>query len=74
MLTTIEGIYRNGQIELLERPRVSESRVLVTFTEADSLAQAENAPRLMRSGMFPGAGVTTEEDFKLAEWRGDDSL
>ncbi len=32
MLNSVEGIYRNGQIELLETPRdVQEARVIVTF-------------------------------------------
>ena len=33
MLKTIEGIYRNGQIELLEQPAAlpNETRVIVTF-------------------------------------------
>jgi len=33
MLTTIEGVYRGGRIELSEQPRdiADESRVLVTF-------------------------------------------
>jgi hypothetical protein len=33
MLTTVEGIYRNGQVELAEPPKQEEegARVLVTF-------------------------------------------
>jgi hypothetical protein len=32
MLQTIEGIYRNGKIELTEIPQgITESRVFVTF-------------------------------------------
>jgi hypothetical protein len=32
MLTSVEGVYRNGKIELLESPpQVAESRVIVTF-------------------------------------------
>jgi hypothetical protein len=35
MPKTVEGIYRNGRVELLEPPPVSqESRVLVTFLPA----------------------------------------
>jgi hypothetical protein len=34
MLQAIEGIYRNGTIQLAEMPQgVSESRVIVTFLE-----------------------------------------
>lgn len=32
MLKSVEGVYRNGKIELLEKPEdVDESRVIVTF-------------------------------------------
>jgi hypothetical protein len=35
MLQTIEGIYRNGKVELLEAPSASEGvRVIVTFLDA----------------------------------------
>jgi hypothetical protein len=39
MLTTIEGIYRNGRIELSEQPTdVSEgTRVIVTFVRSDEI-------------------------------------
>ncbi len=34
MLKTIEGIYKNGKIELAETPQnITESRVFVTFLE-----------------------------------------
>lgn len=35
MLQAIEGIYRNGKIELLEKPTASEGmRVIVTFLDS----------------------------------------
>ncbi len=44
MVQSIEGIYRNGQVELLEpAPTASETRVIVTFlpqgTEVDLAAR-----------------------------------
>ncbi len=37
MLQTIEGIYRNGQIELSETPEsISQAKVIVTFVEIQS--------------------------------------
>jgi hypothetical protein len=37
MLKTIEGIYRDGKIELVETPQgITESRVFVTFLETKS--------------------------------------
>jgi hypothetical protein len=42
MLQSVEGIYRNGKIDLLEHPNVPEgTRVIVTF-----LADAEQPPPL----------------------------
>ncbi len=36
MRRTVQGIYRNGQIELLEKPRdIDRARVTVTFLEED---------------------------------------
>ncbi|MGH9944013.1 MAG: hypothetical protein ACRD9R_16840 [Pyrinomonadaceae bacterium] len=37
MVTRIEGVYRNGRIELIEQPGhvPDETRVIVTFIEAD---------------------------------------
>lgn len=34
MLKTMEGIYRNGKVELLEKPpNVQEARVIITFLQ-----------------------------------------
>ncbi len=39
MLTSIEGVYRNGKIELLEQPPHirDETRVIVTFLDSDQI-------------------------------------
>jgi hypothetical protein len=53
MLQSVKGIYKQGQIELLESPnRIKESPVIVTFltTEPDLKTQ-----QLMYFGMFGGA-------------------
>ena len=71
MLTTIEGVYKDGRIELSEDPKtVEERRVLVTFLEggtANGSAKAESG-RMITFGMFPELNVLTEEDFKAAEF------
>ena len=69
MWITVEGIYAHGTIELVERPPsdIQRSRVLVTFLEAP--ARAPRQPMVF--GRFAGARVSTEEDFRIAEWRGD---
>jgi len=34
MLQTVEGIYRNGKVEVLEAPsKIMESRVIITFLD-----------------------------------------
>ena len=75
MLTAVEGLYKNGHVELLEMPvGVMEPRVLVTFVVApnDEPPQASKPPgQMIRLGQFPGTRQTSEEDFKLAEWHGE---
>jgi hypothetical protein len=73
-LQSIEGMYKNGKIQLSEFPSdVSESRVIVTFLEAKK-PQAKR--QIMRLGMFSGNKQSTEKDFKITEFHGDteDSL
>lgn len=42
MLTSVEGVYRNGKIELLEpAPADAGSRVIVTFLSAKSVDLSE---------------------------------
>ena len=68
-LITVEGKFKDGQIQLGEAPAgLKEARVLVTFLPDDEPA---TKPRLMTFGMLrvEGKPESTEEDFKLAEWR-----
>ena len=74
MLTTIEGIYKNGKVELLEEPGLAEERrVLVTFLEnkTDGSAMVPKKGQMLRAGMFPQLRDLTDEDFKAAEFHGD---
>jgi hypothetical protein len=69
MLQTIQGIYRNGEIELLEPPQgITESQVFVTFL-TPQLSRSTHS--LMSFGMFAGVQQSTEADFKEAEFQGD---
>ena len=74
MLTAVEGIYRDGEVELLERPEgLREARVIVTFlplTPAE-LSQEEVRNRMlnrMRAGIplgeqpYPGREEIYERD------------
>ncbi|MEH2170018.1 MAG: hypothetical protein V7K41_25870 [Nostoc sp.] len=74
MLQSIEGVYKNGNIQLSELPSdVSESRVIVTFLEPE---KSRIQKQIMRFGMFFGHKQSTENDFKVTEFYGDieDSL
>lgn len=69
MLQVIEGIYKNGTIELTEVPTgISESRVIVTFLQLESTPQAMT---IMQFGMFAVLNQSTQEDFQAADFRGD---
>ena len=70
MLLTIEGTFKDGKVELSETPQgLREAKVLVTFLGS---AQAKPPPQMMRLGQFrgPAEKMSTEEDFRIAEWRG----
>jgi hypothetical protein len=72
MLTTIEGTYHDGKITLLETPREAQDGcVLVTFL---SKAEQKPAHRQMVFGQFSGSVHPTEEDFKIAEWHGEEEF
>lgn len=69
MLQSIEGIYKNGEIQLAELPlHVSESLVIVTFLEPKITPKQK---RMMQFGMFSGNQQSTEADFEIAEFHGD---
>ncbi|MFN6481543.1 MULTISPECIES: hypothetical protein [unclassified Nostoc] len=69
MLQSIEGVYKNGNIQLSELPSdVSESRVIVTFLEPE---KSRIQKQMMRFGMFFGHKQSTETDFEITEFHGD---
>ncbi|MEH2284869.1 MAG: hypothetical protein V7K90_26725 [Nostoc sp.] len=69
MLQSIEGVYKNGNIQLSELPSdVSESRVIVTFLEPE---KSQIQKQIMRFGMFFGHEQSTEKDFQITEFNGD---
>ena len=60
MLKAVEGLYRNGQIELQEKPEdMGESRVIVTFLSPD-----ESKPDMTPAEIAELRG-------KLAAWEED---
>lgn len=69
MLFTVEGTYKNGKVELTETPAsIQEAKVLVTFLTTETKAPL---PHYLTYGQFAGEQMSTEEDFRLAEWRGE---
>ncbi|GAX38229.1 hypothetical protein NIES3585_42770 [Nodularia sp. NIES-3585] len=69
MLQSIEGVYKQGKVELTELPSdISESRVIVTFLEPKKSFQKK---QIMQFGVFSGNQQSTEADFENAEFHGD---
>ena len=73
MLTTIEGVYKDGRIELSETPEGVGGRVLVTFLEGSKARGSGQTAtgRMIECGMFPEINALTDEDFRAAEFHGD---
>ena len=78
MLLTVEGAYRDGEIELAEIPEnVERADVLVIFLKtkknlgAPPSSVSPSKPQIMTFGQFAGETKTNEDDFRLAEWRGE---
>lgn len=80
MLTTVEGVYKDGKVELTETPTdTQESRALVTFLRNGDRQNGSKAPQaepikqgqMIRFGMFLELLALTDEDFKAAEFHGD---
>ena len=69
MLLTVEGTYTEGKVELVERPPgIKHAKILVTFLTTEEKPVHSG---LMRYGQFAGTTPSTEDDFRLAEWRGE---
>jgi glucan biosynthesis protein len=72
MLLTVEGTYRNGKVELAEIPDdIEQADVIVTFLKTK---QNTGKSKMITHGMFAGKVKTNEEDFRLAEWRGEKEI
>ena len=63
MLECVEGVFRNGRVELLEKPETSgESRVLVTFLGKSP--NGSGGPQMSNAELI-------ESRSKLAAWEED---
>lgn len=73
-LETIEGIYQDGTVELTERPiGVTRAKVLVTFLPTATAVSDITGTGLVY-GKYSGGRVSDEDDFKIAEWCGEEVL
>ncbi|BAY21548.1 hypothetical protein NIES2100_13030 [Calothrix sp. NIES-2100] len=69
MLQSIEGLYKHGQIELIELPEdIAESRVIVTFLDTKT---QQIKKQIMQFGMFSGNQQSTAADFQIADFSGN---
>jgi hypothetical protein len=51
MLKTVRGRYKNGTVELFEKPEISESNVIITFIDQEKIEKID----------LPSRGITREE-------------
>jgi hypothetical protein len=66
MLQSIEGVYKHGSIKLSEIPEnIDESRVIVTFLEAQPKKQAEQIVGASGQQLLNLAGTISSEDLEL---------
>ncbi len=69
MVAVVEGIYKEGKLELLEQPEgLPEGRVRVVLYPEDSSGPE---PRYLQPGKYKSGKMSTLEDFKEAEWHGE---
>lgn len=72
MPTTVTGVYKQGTIQLLEMPTgIREGRVRVTLAEE---AEQKPEPQYLIRGKYKTGRMSTEEDFKTAEWHGEEEF
>lgn len=72
---SIEGIYRNGKIELLETPTdVDEARVIVTFVSENSIDLADRGLDETAAANLLARLHTFAEDWDRPEMRAYDAL
>ncbi len=69
MLTTVEGIYRNGQVELIESPSnlLEGTRVIVTFLETKTIDLASQGIDKAQAELLRASLATFAEDWNSPE-------
>lgn len=69
-LQMLEGTGKELQKHLKQHPN---ERFRLIRLAKDVSVQHQSQPMALRRGMFPELQGLTEEDFKTAEWHGEDS-
>ena len=69
MLMSLKGIYRNGQVELAERPRNirSDTPVIVTFLETSEVDLREHGIDEQEAAALRASFATFAEDWESPE-------
>ena len=69
MTAIVEGFYKHGKIDLLETPPgLPEGRVRVIVIAHE---QPKPPPCQLTFGKYPSGRMSTPEDFKDAQWHGE---
>jgi len=75
MSKTVEGIYRNGKVELLESPPdVTEARVVITFLTEGTVALEERGIGEEQAADLRARLRTFAEDWERPEMEAYDAL
>ena len=69
MLNTVEGIYRNGQVELMESPNnlLEGTRAIVTFLETKTIDLASQGIDKAQAAILRTSLATFTEDWNSPE-------
>ena len=69
MLITVEGVYRNGQVELMENPNnlLEGTRVIVTFLENKTIDLASHGIDKAQAEILRASLATFAEDWNSPE-------
>ena len=69
MLNTVEGIYRNGQVELMESPNnlLEGTRAIVTFLETKTIDLASHGIDKAQAAILRTSLATFTEDWNSPE-------
>ncbi len=75
MLRSVEGIYRNGKVELLEKPTdVNETRVIVTFLPGEAGSAQRPAFTAEELAELRGKFAAWEEDWNAPGMEAYDAM